>query len=518
MPPDSRACSPEHDADLSNHYAHFPTDCVPVRKHDALSLALASRHFREPALDALWRSMLSIKPLLNLIIPRSEAFLYMDSRSKYSFSQVMVCSQWIDRTDWSRYNYYAHRVRHIKISDCDDVTLFYFHALSICSSRPYLLPNLRFLHWGYFMSRQSFPLLPLFIGPRLTTLALDMEILQRSDITPVVSLLSTVRASCPALDELVLLNKFYENVGECNAGVAELVLSTLPFLKSVDIRCETLDETWACLAKMPNLRSLKSMFRASQEAGGNDLIHSMGNALKPAQDNFVALEHLTVVAKDFTDFMKLLASFGSPRNLKTLDVRTIECPTASEIELFAKILPSYCSLATLTTLSLASSRTSPCHALDSAPPLPVSTLFAPFLQYRAVQIFRMRCCAVELDDVFLEKVATAWPQLRSLNLYGSDHQLHVPATTLHGLIPLVKHCHHLERLLIPVANLECKVPVQELPDGGRKASVDFVVDIVLRGGDMNENSEAAAKLRLFLKELFPGWTKHLRQPSFIVDS
>ncbi|TFY71501.1 hypothetical protein EVG20_g1491 [Dentipellis fragilis] len=512
------AVSLEHGTNTPNSYAHFPMDGVFVQKTDALALALASRQFREPALDALWHSMLSVKPLLDFLIPPSEAVRYMEDSSAYSFSGIMACAQWMSRADWSRYNYYARRVRYIKISEGDDmVTTFCFHALSVCSSHPTLLPNLRFLHWGYFVAHQAFYHLPLFVGSRLTTLALDMEILQASDITALVSVFSTVRISCPSLNELVLLNQFHETIGEGNAGVTELLLSTFPSLKFVDIRCETQEDTWACLAKMPQLRSLKSTFLPGEE-GTDDPAYPMGDALKPKQDNFVSLEHLTVVTKNIIGFIKLLASLSPPRNLKTLDIRTLKCPTASEIEIFAKVLPSCCLPTTLTTLCLASARTGLCDALDSAPPLPASTLFAPFLQFRNMQCFTMRWCAVELDNAFLNNVAVAWTQLRSLNLYGSDHQLHSPTTTVQGLIPLAKHCHRLERLLIPVANLDCDVPVQEFPDGGRKASVDSVVDLILRGGNMDEPSETATKLKQFLKEVFPGWTRRLRQPRFIEAS
>ncbi|TFY62019.1 hypothetical protein EVG20_g6849 [Dentipellis fragilis] len=495
-------------------YANFPEDGVSVRKRDALALALVSRQFREPALDALWRSLLSMKPLFNLLKPPADAIPSLE-KAVHAFSDVFACAEWMDNTDWTRYNYYARRVRYIRSSEAKEAKiLLYYIALSVRSRRP-LLPNLRFLYWDYYVAHQAFHHLPLFVGPQLTTLVLDMDVMKWPHTPGAVSLFANVRSLCPSLDNLVLLNRFYNETGENNGGATEVAITMFPRVKSVDIHCKIYEDTWACLARMPNLRSLKSTFVAGEDDDTGDEADPIGIALQPSRANFASLEHLTVVVKTITDFVKFLPCLKFPRHLKSLDIRTVECPSTADIDLFTKMLPAYCSPVTLTSLSLTCAPADPPHAADFSPPLPASKLFTPLLQYRAMRHFTMHWCEMIFDNAFLEKTAVAWPELRSLDLCDMKHEFHFPITTVSGLVPLRKYCHHLESLLIPVTDLDCGTLVPDLPKGGRKAKGLRTVTLVSRGRPPRD-PEDVGKIMRFMKDFFPGWTKRLSLPQVTV--
>ncbi|KAA1466892.1 hypothetical protein DENSPDRAFT_831803 [Dentipellis sp. KUC8613] len=493
-------------------YANFPEDGVSVCKRDALVLALASKQFLEPALDVLWRSMLSTKPLFDLLALPADAFPPGEQRV-HALSNVFACAEWMNNTDWTRYNYYARRVQYLKSSEVREAKVLPFYlALNACSRRP-LLPNLRFLYWDYYVARPAFFHLPLFLSPRLTTLVLDMDRMEGPHTPGAISLFANIKSLCPALDSLVLPNRFYEETGRSNSDAIEFLITMCPKVKSVDVRCRIFEDTWACLAQMPNLRSLKCTFVAAVDDDIRDEPDPIRLALQPSRANFASLEHLTVVVKTITDFVQFLSCLKYPRPLKTLDIRTIRCPSAAEIELFAKTLPAYCSPATLTSLSLTCTSADPLHPADGLPPPPASALLAPLLQYRAMRHFTMHWCEMIFDNALLAKIAPAWPALRALDLCDTAHELYFPTATVSGLVPLRTHCPHLEHLVVPVTALDCDCghPAPELPKGaGRR-----VVTLVLCGDREVEDMERVMR---FMKDVFRGWKKRLSLPRVVAGS
>jgi hypothetical protein len=76
--------------------------------------------------------------------------------------------------------------------------------------------------------------------------------------------------------------------------------------------------------------------------------------------------------------------------------------------------------------------------------------FYPLLSYANLTEVVIRTAnGIDIDDAFLKRMATAWPQLRTLGLSpGCQSAGYAPRTTLAGLLPLAQHCPRLESLAL----------------------------------------------------------------------
>ncbi|KAA1473101.1 hypothetical protein DENSPDRAFT_222549 [Dentipellis sp. KUC8613] len=157
--------------------SRFPPSAVLVRKRDALALALASKQFLEPALDAVWCSLLSFKPLLDLL--DLHATTATEHLGNDELSDITMLVEELESANWDRYDYYTRRVRYIKMSDDDKVQIMSYRALGLCSRQSSLLPNLRFLHWDHW-DVDFFYCLTYFSGPRLASLTINLDKLPES--------------------------------------------------------------------------------------------------------------------------------------------------------------------------------------------------------------------------------------------------------------------------------------------------------------------------------------------------
>ncbi|TFY68206.1 hypothetical protein EVG20_g3648 [Dentipellis fragilis] len=489
-------------------FSQFPPSAVLIRKRDALALALASKQFLEPALDAIWCSLLSIKPLLDLLL--LPATMAKERLENDEISDTMIFAEELEGADWRRYDYYARRVRYIKMSDDDRVQTTSYRALGLCSRQSLLLPNLRFLHWDH-RDVESFYCLSYFSGPRLAALTINMDRLPESHYSALFNLFLAIRRSCPSLDELVV----HSDMQRLNKSrQVALVLSALTSLKSVEIQCNSSSDTWACLVKMPNLRSLR--FLPSRVRWPDSNNHDPPwNILKPDRVHFIALQHLMVIVDDVTAFIRFLASPELPQQLKTVEIHIATLPTPSDVNFLVSTLSSDCSLTTLSVFTITD-------AVDSTTPVLASKLLAPLLHHQDMEHFSWHWGGTELDNAFVEKVAAAWPKLCTLNLQPQieDWTLENPNTssiTLSGLVPLVEYCHHLNSLSIAVTGSYDDV-LAEHRKCDRKASGPLELNLLYIWDYPPQTDEQAEllflngcacptehliKVEQFLKDIFP---------------
>ncbi|KAJ7504022.1 hypothetical protein B0H11DRAFT_541656 [Mycena galericulata] len=135
-------------------------DLAAIRRRALASLACASRNFKEPALNALWRFQETIMNLLNLI----PAGLWE------RLDGAMRPTRRLVQEDFNRLEQYSHRVKHLELWEQGPTFVHVFGALRlVLPANSALLPNLHFLLWTY-SDGAVYPFIDLFLGPELKAL------------------------------------------------------------------------------------------------------------------------------------------------------------------------------------------------------------------------------------------------------------------------------------------------------------------------------------------------------------
>ncbi|KAJ7354499.1 hypothetical protein DFH08DRAFT_855031 [Mycena albidolilacea] len=81
--------------------------------------------------------------------------------------------------------------------------------------------------------------------------------------------------------------------------------------------------------------------------------------------------------------------------------------------------------------------------------LPVDWFHALLSCANLTEVVILTANGVDIDDAFLKRMATAWPQLRTLDLSpGCQSAGYAPRTMLAGLLPSAQHCPRLESLAL----------------------------------------------------------------------
>ncbi|TRM62757.1 hypothetical protein BD626DRAFT_498333 [Schizophyllum amplum] len=136
-------------------------------------------------------------------------------------------------------------------------------------------------------------------------------------------------------------------------------------------------------------------------------------------------------------------------------------------------------------------------------PLPLITVnhLEPLFRRTDVSTFALRACSAIIDDEFVDKVATAWPMLMSLDLGDFNPALQTPTMTLGGLTTLVRSCRRLSctpTFPIDVSNVPAAtVEESALVGGAWNVRVD---SICVGNSPMFSNPAAVAT---YLSFLFP---------------
>ncbi|KAA1473102.1 hypothetical protein DENSPDRAFT_839530 [Dentipellis sp. KUC8613] len=486
-------------------YDQFPSEDVPVSKCDVLALGLTSKRFLEPALDMIWHSLLSIKPILDLLLSPAATTEYLRSST---FNDAVTLSERIKNKDKSRYNYYALRVKAMKLADFADVPSSLYHILNLCSRHFSLLPNLRFLYWSRY-HLETFYFLPVFTGPRLTTLVLNINILPDSPSPTFFNLFQTVASLSPLLSKVHVIDQSQK---EKSGRQTALILSALPALKHVEFWCETSWDTWACLATMRDLQTLH--FSPAQLPNNATDAVPLWSALRPAPaaSNFASLQRLTLTAHDTRGVVHLHSCLAAPHFLRELGIGSAACPTRADLRALVNAVAASCPSIALFSLDAVAYE-----SCDADPRVRVlaSELLAPLLRCQAMEHFRLCTCGIVFDDAFLKAAAAAWPDLGHLEIQphlsdrASPSRDTASTITLASLLPLAERCRHLSKLVVWVAGSAGDVPVQ-YEKRGRKGAEVLDIDVTYTGQDFQEGH--FAKIARYLEDVLPGPTSAAVHP------
>ncbi|KAL0961124.1 hypothetical protein HGRIS_006098 [Hohenbuehelia grisea] len=201
-------------------------------------MARTCKGFQEPALDRLWHTLPdNILPLLALFPGDSWGFRAVGGNNEEFYFRRIIHPE-----DWSRFNYYAPKVRVVAhsyepgefASVCQSALL----ALSLHRLSPKLLPNLTDLTWTD-LRRDIIPFIHLFLHRGITALAVQSferwepwsEENENED-DALHALIRTLPSICPYLTKLALCGLRGYNF---SLALAAPSTSPFPLLTTIDI-------------------------------------------------------------------------------------------------------------------------------------------------------------------------------------------------------------------------------------------------------------------------------------------
>ncbi|KAG6918078.1 hypothetical protein DXG01_016737 [Tephrocybe rancida] len=171
---------------------------------------------------------------------------------------------------------------------------------------------------------------------------------------------------------------------------------------------------------------------------------------------FQNLREVDIVTSTWDNVQRLLRSIsGSLRCLSATVTRSgmmtrhdnqalVQDVCCNSYRNFFQVLVNHPSVLFLTTLQLFSQSAD----FTWEPGTDVSGVFKTLYALKNLVTLEMQFrCISELDDDWLAGAAPSWTHLQVLKLMQGDAR---PTMTLKGLLPLVRHCHDLERLAISI--------------------------------------------------------------------
>ncbi|KDQ53405.1 hypothetical protein JAAARDRAFT_197553 [Jaapia argillacea MUCL 33604] len=222
------------------------------------SLALSSRRYLETALDVLWQEMPDMEPLLKLI----PALVALEEESDYGQSVLYP----LEKEDWVRFDYYASRIRILKIHHYGRIHCTVYSRLLQYKATPNLIPSLHSLTWYHDSPTKTFTTVALeisaFLTPSLQTLFVencfddfddDADPPSNEDKESLELSFHMLTRHCPLIESLTLTSDTF--------GISSAFLSKFQNLTEVNLkvtlaRAEALSIALKAMSGLPHLRKI----------------------------------------------------------------------------------------------------------------------------------------------------------------------------------------------------------------------------------------------------------------------
>jgi len=399
-------------------------------------LARTCKTIQPHALDALWSCQWGIENLIrcmhpNLLVRKKTSL----GPSKGKRFMLCLTKPRIKPTDWGSFDYYARRIKRLKMPMPDHPYLTpvapdVYRALAMCyhHRRPYL-PNLTHLVCDLpELSPDVLSICVTLLGPSLRTLRVHGD---HGDLISVPFVLSSSLRLSPFVQQLAV------TLGPSLDGTS-LLISALSSLNSLHALSLTLHaappvELWIALSAAPSLTRLSLGLPTSP----SNSVAFASNLESGTVLDFSRITHLTLRNIDVVDCVSIFgcSSFAS---LVGIYITSPFKELANGPDL-AKAIAVSCPL-TLREISLDSS-------IKPISGIPADSL----LCFREVTHLNLSVIS-NLDDAILKDIARTWPNLRKLGLmYHKDQKRpgkgHWPeGVTPKGLAHLVRECPDLRDL------------------------------------------------------------------------
>ncbi|KAH8118830.1 hypothetical protein DFH11DRAFT_1740763 [Phellopilus nigrolimitatus] len=273
------------------------------------------------ALDALWREMYSIAPLLSLAGPLR------------TFQQMSPeCIKWTTVEgylyDQCRFQNYANRIEELSLHNLDGFTCNVISELLLKTGKPCLLPNLKTLDSSQADS-EALDFVFSLTHEKLENLALSIP----SDTHEVSNLLKEVTIRFPGLKSLLLRpSKDETDTKDFESGILE----SLPKMKSLEVVKLPMNSLTSSI--MQTLSNLPRLKRIQWEHKDPIFLCEIPNVARfPTLHNgsFISLTHLEIV-QSFSSVIKLLQFIP---NLTGLFLRSWNLETTELLQTFKVHFP-----------------------------------------------------------------------------------------------------------------------------------------------------------------------------------
>ncbi|KAA1476637.1 hypothetical protein DENSPDRAFT_843655 [Dentipellis sp. KUC8613] len=488
------------DANTSDHY--HDRDHTGGRGAIA-ALAQVCKFFLEPCLNSLWRHLLSLSPLLNTLDDTCVPLRPGEHGPRVFPGLLRNPDQFEDpsKLNWSRFDFYAHRVRSVWTDDDDAIPDSVFFAIGVERRAP-LLPNLRHIIWRQ-NSRSKLPYLSLFCGPalqRLTVYLGNENVMQMEHgRSSIFALMSSLSLHCSSLQALAIVSDKNGDLTETELQdeASWMVLG----MRSLRSFSSAITITSKALSRLSSMRSLRAINIVGE--------HSL-DKLVTSPVFFPELEEFTVSDIPLPAVTRFLASFRYRHSFRTVNVSSLGCVSSRDIEPFVRALYSFCNPETLTRLCLHFCAVE--HEgsdFDYHDPAVGSHVLTALREFAQLRICSIQACGILWEDQFLKDVAPSWRSLQALELDALGILRPGSNMSMLSLLTVAMLCPDLHNLSLGLANWDT---IGVLPGGLRKLDRDHSrPKLHVNLGRVPPNSErrVAAVLRMLFPGVYAAWNRRI---------
>ncbi|KAJ7510555.1 hypothetical protein B0H11DRAFT_2269181 [Mycena galericulata] len=377
------------------------------------ALARTSHLFEDPALDALWHTQ---GTLVNFLRCFPEDVLLVE-RSQYQEKVHLLRP--ITPSDWERPRFYAQRIRHFSLQR----DLFFNpevpSALRSGLIGHIVFPRLQLFTWHF--TTRSEPFIDLFLGPHVTSITTTVSL---SDVE--VSLIVPI---APQLKHASIISR---------RDLASSFARSLLCIESLGIS-EIDRVAWQHIGRLPSLQSLDLTY----------MTRGVVPSFHPTVPLFTGLKKLNLASTPITTVARILPLVSSS---PIIELQSVNVNGVEPHEFFTTIA-AHCSHA---SLAIFRHNFRPAAGDDySIRSSAIRALF-PFGNLTEIKITSHNV-AFDLDDDMMLEMASAWPQIVTLELKVSAGGYAGtlppewlangrPRFTLAALAHLAQHCPRLQTL------------------------------------------------------------------------
>ncbi|GBE80900.1 hypothetical protein SCP_0306210 [Sparassis crispa] len=427
--------------------------------HTVLRMAMTCQAFKEPALDILWHNLITLVPLIQTL--PQDAWCKSDTLNTYGEKQcIITVMRPLVSTDWDRFLYYSPRIRRLGFRDIEFRDQEFEMLLQSCAIPPdcaidahcytslslyrpvkVLLPNLGALRWNIHQI-DALQFVSLFFGPSLKSFSLALSHNSRANLdpslySPIVSTLTSLLDICPSLLEF----EMYGMEPKCIVDAIHAIALTRPNLRKFVVHYQAwTDDFISHLCRMPRLCNV-----AIEKPDATDF------GFLTIPDHYPPFMHLTKLSLRLQSMVSCIHLLDLMRAFKLEEIwmHAFIPATAAEILQFLETLRDRCSHSSLRVVRLPGVEFSKWpKELDERHTVTSETL-EPLLCFSNMRIIQIQSpSSFEVDNLALERMARAWPQLYILMLQIS--WVESIEVTFKGLARLVTLCPKLTRLSIAI--------------------------------------------------------------------
>ncbi|GBE83562.1 hypothetical protein SCP_0506170 [Sparassis crispa] len=450
-------------------------------------LARSCRLFHDAALDSLWHTQCGLSNLVKCM----PSELWFEPKGELSFTRTIL------PTDWSRFEYYASRIRVLTFTrwgrcrvpfspttgSKSKLSADVYASLSSHGFPHPLLPNLSDLDWSEeIVGQENFRFCSTFLGPKLKFLSFVTNGPDPDSVF--VSALSHLQQLSSPLHTLHLY--FRQPSHSFSILLAVLrdfrALHTLSYKSSTSISFDLI----SLLSSMPQLQDLQLQF---------DGIVDSASADPPPICMFPALKKLSLRTRTISTCAAIVAALQLDA-IEGLNVQVSRAPSACG---FLQMLSNHFSQHSLRQLIVYSL----CPELEEeiTDGVITSDCLQSLCAFRNLEYLTIATeCHLDLNDTTLLDMASAWPRLMELDLVLSTDDTRweqLAFVSLDGVIELVKQGLLLDSLGVPM-----RMPIvdgfSELRPGGGY-TYSQLATLTFGGRCVAPPVQAAA----FLSDVFP---------------